>query len=49
MFHQPDLEELLLARIEKHPLISFRRGAEVTGLDDAKCGAAGNCAMVPVH
>ena len=34
MFHQPDLEELLLARVEKHPLIGFRRGAEVTGLDD---------------
>ena len=37
MFHQPDLEELLLARIERHPLIDFRRGAEVTGID----GAAG--------
>ena len=37
MFHQPDLEELLLARIERHPLIDFRREAEVTGLD----GAAG--------
>ncbi len=37
MFHQPDLEELMLARIERHPLIDFRRGAEVTGLD----GAAG--------
>jgi 3-(3-hydroxy-phenyl)propionate hydroxylase len=35
MFHQPDLEELMLARIEQHPLISFRRGAEVTGLDGA--------------
>ena len=33
MFHQPDLEELLLARVEPHPLISLRRGAEVTGLD----------------
>ncbi len=37
MFHQPDLEELLLARIERHPLITFRRRAEVTGID----GAAG--------
>jgi len=37
MFHQPDLEELLLARIERHPLIDLRRGAEVTGID----GAAG--------
>src|ERR1700690_1148123 len=34
MFHQPDLEELLLARAEAHPLIDLRRGAEVTGLDD---------------
>ena len=33
MFHQPDLEELLFARVERHPLIDFRRGAEVTGLD----------------
>lgn len=34
MFHQPDLEELMLARIERHPLVTFRRGAEVCGLDD---------------
>jgi len=33
MFHQPDLEELMLARVEKHPLISFRCGAEVCGMD----------------
>jgi 3-(3-hydroxy-phenyl)propionate hydroxylase len=35
MFHQPDLEALLLARVDQHPLISFRRGAEVTGVDGA--------------
>jgi 3-(3-hydroxy-phenyl)propionate hydroxylase len=35
MFHQPDLEELLLARVQEHPLISLRRGAEVFRLDDA--------------
>jgi 3-(3-hydroxy-phenyl)propionate hydroxylase len=35
MFHQPDLEELLLARVGLHPLISLQRGAEVTGLDSA--------------
>ncbi len=35
MFHQPDLEELLLAQVGQHPLISLRRGAEVTGLDGA--------------
>jgi len=34
MFHQPDLEELMLARIERHPLIMFRRGAVVCGLGD---------------
>ena len=33
MFHQPDLEELLLARVAKHPLIDLRRGAEVVGLE----------------
>ena len=35
MFHQPDLEELMLARVKAHPLISFRRGTEVIGLDGA--------------
>ena len=34
MFHQPDLEELLFAQVGQHPLIDFRRGAEVIGLDD---------------
>src|SRR3974377_696586 len=34
MFHQPDLEELMLARVEAHPLITFPPGAEVTGLDE---------------
>jgi 3-(3-hydroxy-phenyl)propionate hydroxylase len=34
MFHQPDLEQLLLARVEQHPLIDFRRGADVCGLED---------------
>ena len=33
MFHQPDLEDLLLARAGQHPLIDFHRGAEVTGMD----------------
>ena len=34
MFHQPDLEELLLARVAEHPLIDFRRGAaDVCGLE----------------
>ena len=35
MFHQPDLEELLLARVKAHPLIDLRRGAEVCGMDGA--------------
>jgi 3-(3-hydroxy-phenyl)propionate hydroxylase len=33
MFHQPDLEDLLFARVGRHPLIDFHRGAEVTGMD----------------
>ena len=33
MFHQPDLEELLLARVAQHPLISTHRGAEVFELN----------------
>ena len=45
MFHQPDLEELLLARVEAHPLIDFRRGAEVCGLD----GAAGPVSADPAR
>jgi 3-(3-hydroxy-phenyl)propionate hydroxylase len=45
MFHQPDLEELMLARIEAHPLIGLRRGAEVTGLD----GAQGPLTTEPVR
>ncbi len=45
MFHQPDLEELLLARVGAHPLIEFRRRAEVCGLDDA----AGPPAADPVR
>lgn len=32
MFHQPDLEELLLARVAEHPLIDLCRGMEVIGL-----------------
>ncbi len=34
MFHQPDLERLLLARVAAHPLITLHRRAEVIGLDD---------------
>ena len=45
MFHQPDLEELMLTQVEAHPLIDFRRGAEVTGLD----GAAGPFTTEPVQ
>ncbi len=33
MFHQPDLEELVLDRVAQHPLISSYRGAEVFELN----------------
>ena len=49
MFHQPDLEELLLARIEAHPLIGLRRGAEVIGLDDDDAPGPLTAAPVRVH
>ena len=45
MFHQPDLEELMLSRIERHPLIDLRRGAEVTGLE----GTQGPVGVAPVR
>ena len=45
MFHQPDLEELLLARVAKHPLIDFRRGAEVCGIE----GTASPLTAAPVR
>jgi len=44
MFHQPDLEQLMLARVERHPLIHLVRGGEVSGLD----GAAGPLTAAPV-
>ena len=49
MFHQPDLEELMLARVEAHPLIDFRRGAEVIGLDDDDVPGPLTAAPVRVH
>jgi 3-(3-hydroxy-phenyl)propionate hydroxylase len=33
MFHQPDLEMLLLDRVEQHPLIDLHRGVEVRAID----------------
>ena len=45
MFHQPDLEELMLARVKAHPLIDLRRGAEVCGMD----GAPGPLTADPVR
>jgi 3-(3-hydroxy-phenyl)propionate hydroxylase len=45
MFHQPDLEELLLARIAEQPLVDFRRGAEVCGLE----GTASPLTAAPVR
>jgi 3-(3-hydroxy-phenyl)propionate hydroxylase len=49
MFHQPDLEDLLLARVGQHPLIDFRRGAEVCGLDDDDAPGPVSAAPVRVH
>jgi 3-(3-hydroxy-phenyl)propionate hydroxylase len=49
MFHQPDLEELMLARVEAHPLIDLRRGTEVTGLDDDDAPGPLTAAPVLVH
>ena len=49
MFHQPDLEELMLARVERHPMIDFRRGAEVRGLDDDDAPGPLSAAPVRVH
>lgn len=33
MFHQPDLEALLLDRIHQHPLVELHRGVEVHAID----------------
>jgi 3-(3-hydroxy-phenyl)propionate hydroxylase len=49
MFHQPDLEELMLARVEAHPLIDLRRGTEVIGLDDDDAPGPLTAAPVRVH
>ena len=32
MFHQPDLEAVLLDRIDRHPLVTLQRGVEVSGI-----------------
>jgi 3-(3-hydroxy-phenyl)propionate hydroxylase len=40
MFHQPDLEQLLLARVAGHPLIDLRRGLKVVELDHTGNGTA---------
>jgi 3-(3-hydroxy-phenyl)propionate hydroxylase len=45
MFHQPDLEELLFSRVGEHPLIDFRRGAEVCRLE----GTASPLTAAPVR
>src|ERR1700749_1055652 len=55
MFHQPDLEALLLARVERHPLIDLRRAAEVCGMQDTAgtvcpgTAGAGTAAPARVH
>jgi 3-(3-hydroxy-phenyl)propionate hydroxylase len=45
MFHQPELEELMFARVGQHPLIDLRRGTEICGLD----GAPGPLTAAPVR
>jgi 3-(3-hydroxy-phenyl)propionate hydroxylase len=35
MFHQPELEDLMYARVDAHPLIDLHRNVEVTSLDGA--------------
>jgi 3-(3-hydroxy-phenyl)propionate hydroxylase len=44
MFHQPDLEEVLLARVGEHPLITLHREADVYEVD----GALGSLTGAPV-
>ena len=39
MFDQPELEQLLLARVERHPLITFRRGIEIAEVEFEGTGA----------
>lgn len=45
MFHQPDLEALLLDRVDRHPLIDLHRGLEVSTID----GVEGSLAGPPVR
>jgi 3-(3-hydroxy-phenyl)propionate hydroxylase len=40
MFHQPDLEELLLARVARHGLIDVHRGVEVVDIEQPADPAA---------
>jgi 3-(3-hydroxy-phenyl)propionate hydroxylase len=49
MFHQPDLEDLLLTRARRHPLIGFHRGAEVTRVDGAFGPLTGDPVEVHTH
>jgi 3-(3-hydroxy-phenyl)propionate hydroxylase len=43
MFHQPDLEQLLLGRVAAHPLITLHRTTEVIGLDDPAGTVVSTC------
>jgi 3-(3-hydroxy-phenyl)propionate hydroxylase len=45
MFHQPDLEAVLLERVDQHPLIDLHRGVEVHAID----GAHGPLTAPPVR
>ncbi|MGZ4611605.1 MAG: bifunctional 3-(3-hydroxy-phenyl)propionate/3-hydroxycinnamic acid hydroxylase MhpA [Kineosporiaceae bacterium] len=44
MFHQPDLEDLLLTRVVRHPLIDLRRGVEVVELEQGPDPRTANAA-----
>jgi 3-(3-hydroxy-phenyl)propionate hydroxylase len=45
MFHQPDLEALLLDRVDQHPLIDLHHGVEVSAID----GVDGSLTAPPVR
>jgi 3-(3-hydroxy-phenyl)propionate hydroxylase len=49
MFHQPDLEDLLLARVCRHPLIDLRRGVEVVDLEQGPAPTTATPPAEPVR
>jgi 3-(3-hydroxy-phenyl)propionate hydroxylase len=49
MFHQPDLEALLLDRVDQHPLIDLHRGVEVFAIDGTDGPLGGPPARVHIR